>query len=172
MLFPATPLLAFFESPAMLGWMAAASAPLIIHLLNKRKFQESSWAAMQFLLAAMRKNSRRVLIEQWLLLALRTLIILLFVLAAAQPGLRSIGLTTPTAERTHRIVVVDQCWPFASVASEVVTQVCERCFDYLDHQPVRVNTEDVPTPYAKALEYAYLPNKEKIVSAIKSTIAG
>lgn len=107
MLFPATPLLAFFESPAMLGWLAAASAPLIIHLLNKRKFQESSWAAMQFLLAAMRKNSRRVLIEQWLLLALRTLIILLFVLAAAQPGLRSIGLTTPTAERTHRIVVVD-----------------------------------------------------------------
>jgi pyruvate dehydrogenase E1 component beta subunit len=77
-----------------------------------------------------------------------------------------------SVQKTGRIVVVDQCWPFASVASEVVTQVCERCFDYLDHQPVRVNTEDVPTPYAKALEYAYLPNKEKIVSAIKSTIAG
>ncbi|MFN8744050.1 MAG: alpha-ketoacid dehydrogenase subunit beta, partial [Phycisphaerales bacterium] len=34
-------------------------------------------------------------------------------------------------KRTNRIVVVDQCWPFASVASEVITQVCERAFDYL-----------------------------------------
>lgn len=103
----AAPLFAFFESPAMLGWLAAASAPVIIHLLNKRRFQESSWAAMQFLLAAVRKNSRRVLLEQWLLLALRTLIILLFVTAAAQPGLKTLGLTAPTAERTHRVVVVD-----------------------------------------------------------------
>ena len=75
-----------------------------------------------------------------------------------------------SVQKTGRIVVVDQSWPFASVASEVVTQVCERCFDYLDHQPVRVNTEDVPTPYAKALEYAYLPNKEKIIAAVKGAV--
>lgn len=72
--------------------------------------------------------------------------------------------------KTNRIVVVDQCWPFASIASEVVTQVCERGFDWLDTPPVRVNTEDVPTPYAKGLEYAYLPNKEKIVAAVKRTL--
>jgi SAM-dependent methyltransferase len=98
---------AFVESPAMLGWLAAASAPLVIHLLNRRKFRESSWAAMQFLLAAVRKNSRRVQLEQWLLLALRTLLIVLFVLAAAQPGLKSVGLTAPAAERTHRVLVLD-----------------------------------------------------------------
>src|SRR5262245_11287849 len=92
-------LVAFVESPAMLGWLAAASAPLIIHLLNRRKFRETTWAAMQFLLAAVRKNSRRVQIEQWLLLALRTLLIILFVVAAAQPGLNSIGPTAPTSER-------------------------------------------------------------------------
>jgi pyruvate dehydrogenase E1 component beta subunit len=74
-------------------------------------------------------------------------------------------------QKTNRVVVVDQCWPFASVASEVVTQICERCFDWLDHPPVRVNTEDVPTPYAKNLEYAYLPNKEKIMSAVKKVMA-
>jgi pyruvate dehydrogenase E1 component beta subunit len=72
--------------------------------------------------------------------------------------------------KTGRIVVVDQCWPFASVASEVVTQVCERGFDWLDHPPVRVNTEDVPTPYAKNLEYAYLPNKDKIVAAVRKVL--
>lgn len=75
-----------------------------------------------------------------------------------------------SVQKTGRIVVVDQSWPFASVASEVCTQVMERCFDYLDHQPVRVNTEDVPTPYAKNLEAEYLPNKGKIVAAVKRTL--
>ncbi|MBC7835771.1 MAG: alpha-ketoacid dehydrogenase subunit beta [Phycisphaerales bacterium] len=74
-------------------------------------------------------------------------------------------------KRTGRIVVVDQSWPFASVASEVITQVCERAFDYLDHQPLRVNTEDVPTPYAKSLEAEYLPHKGKIVAAVKAALA-
>jgi predicted protein tyrosine phosphatase len=32
---------------------------------------------------------------------------------------------------------------------------------------VRVNTEDVPTPYAKNLEYAYLPNKDVLDVADK-----
>jgi pyruvate dehydrogenase E1 component beta subunit len=75
-----------------------------------------------------------------------------------------------SVRKTNRIVVVDQCWPFASVASEVVTQVIERGFDWLDHQPVRVNTEDVPTPYAKNLEADYLPNKNRIVAAVKKTL--
>ena len=72
--------------------------------------------------------------------------------------------------KTNRIVVVDQSWPFGSVASEVITQVVERGFDWLDAQPVRVNSDDVPTPYAKALEQAYLPNKGKIVAAVKKAV--
>lgn len=71
---------------------------------------------------------------------------------------------------SNRIVVVDQCWPFASVASEVITQVCEKAFDLLDHQPLRVNSDDVPTPYAKNLEAAYLPHKGKIIAAVKTTL--
>ena len=72
--------------------------------------------------------------------------------------------------RTNRIVVVDQSWPFGSVASEVCTQVCERGFDLLDHQPVRVNSDDVPAPYAKGLEAAFLPNPDKIVAAVEKTL--
>lgn len=75
-----------------------------------------------------------------------------------------------SVQKTGRVVVVDQSWPFASVASEVVTQIIERAFDYLDHQPLRVNTEDVPTPYAKQLEADYLPNKTKIIAAVKKTL--
>jgi pyruvate dehydrogenase E1 component beta subunit len=73
-------------------------------------------------------------------------------------------------KRTGRVVVVDQSWPFASIASEVITQVCERAFDYLDHQPIRVNTDDVPTPYAKSLEAEYLPHKGKIIGAVRAAV--
>ena len=101
------PPLAFVANPLMLGWLAAASAPLIIHLLNKRKYREAPWAAMRFLLAAIKKNSRRLQLEQWLLLAVRTLLILLVVVAAAEPGFRGAGLLVPTGERVHRTIVVD-----------------------------------------------------------------
>ena len=74
-------------------------------------------------------------------------------------------------KKTSRIVVVDQSWPFGSVASEVITQVTEKGFDWLDAPPRRVNSDDVPTPYAKPLEQAYLPNKDKIVAAVREAIA-
>jgi pyruvate dehydrogenase E1 component beta subunit len=75
-----------------------------------------------------------------------------------------------SVKKTNRLVVVDQSWPFSSVASEVITQVIERAFDWLDTQPVRVNTEDVPAPYSKKLEQAYLPHKGKIIAAVKKSL--
>jgi len=75
-----------------------------------------------------------------------------------------------SVKKTNHLVVVDQSWPFASIASEVITQTVETVFDYLDAPPARVNTDDVPTPYAKPLEQAYLPHKGKIVEAVKRTL--
>jgi len=74
--------------------------------------------------------------------------------------------------KTSRIVVVDQSWPFGSVASEVITQVIEKGFDLLDSAPVRVNSDDVPTPYSKPLEQAYLPHAGKIVDAVRKCLEG
>src|SRR6185503_18119715 len=106
---PGTPLpLAIgFGNLLMLGWLGAAAAPLIIHLWNKRKYREVSWAAVEFLLAAMRKNARRVQLQQWLLLAVRTLLIVLVVLAVAEPFLERAGLSFVAGERTHKLLVLD-----------------------------------------------------------------
>lgn len=101
-------LLAFgFGNLLMLGWLGAAAIPLIVHLWNKRKYREVSWAAIEFLLAAMRRNSRRIRVEQWLLLAVRTLLIALLVLALAEPYLQRIGLRLAAGERSHRLLVID-----------------------------------------------------------------
>jgi hypothetical protein len=97
--------LGFANAPLLYG-LAAASVPILIHLLNRRKFREIPWAAMRFLLAAIRKNQRRIRIEQWLLLAIRTLIILLVVTAMAKPFLESMGVVI-AGHRVHRVLVLD-----------------------------------------------------------------
>lgn len=73
-----------------------------------------------------------------------------------------------SVRRTNRCVVVDQSWPFASVGSEVAAQVHRYCFDDLDNFVHRVHADDVPTPYARELEQAFLPNARKIVEAVRS----
>ncbi|MCH8045189.1 MAG: BatA domain-containing protein [Planctomycetes bacterium] len=105
------PLLAFFSAPWMLLWLAAAAAPILIHLWNRRKFREESWAAIEFLLAAMKKNSRRIQIEQLLLLAIRTLIVILAVTALAQPFIKQFGFVPN--ERTLHVLVIDGSYSMA-----------------------------------------------------------
>lgn len=111
-----------FGNIAMLGWLAAAAAPLVIHLWSRHRFREAPWAAMQFLLAALRKNSRRMQLQQWILLAIRTLIILLVVLAVAEPyGERILagGATVPT----HRILLLDASYSMAYRTSDTTAFV-------------------------------------------------
>jgi hypothetical protein len=72
--------------------LAAVSIPIIIHILNRRRFKTVTWAAMEFLLRAMKKNRRRLRFEQWLLLATRCMVLLLLGMALARP----LGCENPT----------------------------------------------------------------------------
>jgi hypothetical protein len=108
-----------FANLPMLAGLGAASIPIVIHLLNRRKFRETPWAAMQFLLAAIRKNYRRMRLEQWLLLAVRTLLVVLLVLALAKPYLESLGAIPVLAgQRTHRVLVLDGSLSMAYAPAE------------------------------------------------------
>ncbi len=107
-------LLAFgFGNLLMLGWLAAAAAPILIHLWNKRRYREVPWAAMEYLLSALRQNSRRMRLEQWLLLAVRTLIVVLVVFAVAQPFLEQAGLAFAPGQRTLKVLVLDGSYSMA-----------------------------------------------------------
>lgn len=96
-----------FGTPALLWGMALAGVPILIHLLYRRKFVELPWAAMQFLVAATRKQARRLRIEQWLLLAARVLVIALATLACARPSIETLGAVFRQDQPTQRIVVLD-----------------------------------------------------------------
>ena len=97
----------------MLGWLAAAAAPILIHLWSRRKYREMSFAAMEYLLAAVRQQARRLLFEQWLLLAVRTLLVVLVVLAVAEPYIERAGLAFTPGGHVHRVLVFDGSYSMA-----------------------------------------------------------
>jgi hypothetical protein len=74
-----------FLNPALLWGLGVASIPILLHLLQRRRYRVRRWAAMEFLRASVRRSSRRLRIEQWLLLLVRTLILLCVALALARP---------------------------------------------------------------------------------------
>jgi hypothetical protein len=109
-----TSLLAFaFENLPMLGWLVAAAAPVLIHLLTRRRYRETNWAAMDFLLAAVKRRTRRIRLEQLLLLLLRTLVIATIVTAVAEPCIERGGAIFRPGGNTHRIFVIDSSYSMA-----------------------------------------------------------
>lgn len=75
-----------------------------------------------------------------------------------------------SVRKTNRAVVVDEAWPFASVASHVGWLISRNCFDDLDAPVELVTGEDVPMPYNHTLELAAQPSKEKVVNAVKKVL--
>ena len=68
-----------FLNPLLLWALPLAAVPIIIHLLNRRRFNKVPWAAMEYLLRAMKRNRRRMQMEHWLVLLLRTLAVIFLV---------------------------------------------------------------------------------------------
>jgi pyruvate dehydrogenase E1 component beta subunit len=69
--------------------------------------------------------------------------------------------------KTHRLLLVDEGWRTGSLAGELSAQIMEQGFDLLDWPVQRVCSAEVPIPYAKHLEDAALPNRERIVAAVR-----
>ena len=73
-----------------------------------------------------------------------------------------------SVKKTNRCVVAEEGWPQCSVASDVSAQLMEQAFDWLDAPVTRVNSVDVPLPYAANLEKAAIVKAENIVKAAKA----
>ncbi len=78
-----------FLNAAFLIGLAAAAVPVIIHLLNRRRVKRVKFSSLEFLEEVNRQRMRRINLRRFLILLLRTLAILLLVVAFARPTLRS-----------------------------------------------------------------------------------
>lgn len=104
---PLVPALAF-ANPWLLAGLVLAAVPIVIHLFFRRPHREVPWAATRFLLSATKKRAPRIRLEQWLLLALRVLLIVLVVLAMARPSTGPPSGGEAGAENTssHNVILV------------------------------------------------------------------
>ena len=96
-----------FAIPWMLGLLVLGLIPIIIHLIFRQRYRRIPWAAMDFLLMAIRRTRRRLRIENLLLLILRVLAVVLMVLACAVPLLHGGGGVLGRSGTKHIIVVID-----------------------------------------------------------------
>src|SRR5438067_1235684 len=98
-----------FLNAIFLWGLALASVPIIIHILNRRRFTLVDWAPMKYLKLTIKTNRRRLRIEQLILLAIRTLAIIFIIFAVARPVLSKSGLGRFLGghSRTSRLIVID-----------------------------------------------------------------
>lgn len=75
-----------------------------------------------------------------------------------------------SVRKTHRCVLVEEGHKFSGIAAEMGFQIIEHCFDDLDAPLARVCQRETPMPYSKPLERETLPNKGRILSALKETL--
>ncbi|MFD0998833.1 pyruvate dehydrogenase complex E1 component subunit beta [Ohtaekwangia kribbensis] len=75
-----------------------------------------------------------------------------------------------SVKKTNRLVIVEEAWPLSSIATEITYHVQKHAFDYLDAPIHRINSLDVPLPYAPTLIQAILPNVERTVKAVKAVL--
>ncbi len=75
-----------------------------------------------------------------------------------------------SVRKTGRLVIVEEGWPFAGLGAQIAETVYANTFDYLDAPIVRVTGEEVPMPYARPLEDAAIPDRARVITAVKQIL--
>ena len=71
-----------------------------------------------------------------------------------------------SVKKTNRLVVVEEAWPLSSSATEISHVVQRNAFDYLDAPIHRINSRDLPLPYAPTLIDEILPSVKRTIDAV------
>jgi hypothetical protein len=95
-----------FLNPWMLFGLAAASVPLVLHLLTLRKLRTVDFSSLRFLRELQVSHLRKLKLRQLLLLILRTLLVLLLVFAFARPVLRGSASWVPGGRAAATMVLL------------------------------------------------------------------
>jgi pyruvate dehydrogenase E1 component beta subunit len=75
-----------------------------------------------------------------------------------------------SVKKTNRLVIVEEAWPLAAISSEITYHIQKHAFDYLDAPIHRINSFDLPLPYAPTLIDVILPNVQRTMAAIKAVL--
>src|SRR5436305_12182654 len=98
-----------FLSPLLIWGTLLGAIPIIIHLLNRRRFRRVERAPMRYLRLTIQRNRRRIQLEELLLLLMRVAALVLLFFFLARPVLNPTGLERwlGSGGRSSQVVVVD-----------------------------------------------------------------
>ncbi|WP_110467336.1 MAG: alpha-ketoacid dehydrogenase subunit beta [Candidatus Karelsulcia muelleri] len=74
-------------------------------------------------------------------------------------------------KKTNKLLILEEAWPFASIASEITYVIQQEAFDYLDAPIKRITGQDTPAPYAKNLIEKWYPSKKDLIENIMNIIS-
>ena len=156
-----------FLSGIFLTALVAAGGPLIIHLLNRRRRRTIYWGPMLFLREVIKRSRRILQLRDVMLLALRTFIVVLFVLAMSRPywstGADAGGSTQPM----HAVIVIDNSLSmgYAEINETLLAKAKVKAAEFIGELPSgseisviplctysRWHTRDICTTQEDALE--------------------
>lgn len=138
--------MSFFALPFALAGLAVALGPVLIHLLNRRRFRVVEWAAMDFLRQALQRNRKLLRLRDLLLLILRTLILLLFGLSMARPYFSSGSASFDPDQPLHAVVVFDNSLSlgYQSLEGSLLDRSRERVATFLERLPAGSRISLIP----------------------------
>jgi len=129
-----------------LAGVAAAAGPIIVHLMNRRRFRTIDWAAMQFLREAVRQSRRVLHVRDLLLLMLRVACVLLFGLAMARPFFSSTGGSFGAGEPIHAVLLIDDSLSmgYRSTQGTYLDDARAKCRTFIEELPSGSRVAVVP----------------------------
>jgi len=75
-----------------------------------------------------------------------------------------------SVKKTNRLVIVEEAWPLSSISTDISHHIQRFAFDYLDAPVNRVNSKDLPLPYAPTLIEEILPNVKRTIDALNAVM--
>ncbi len=75
-----------------------------------------------------------------------------------------------SVKKTGRLVLVTEETKTGATTAEIAAIVQEEAFDWLDAPIKRVNAPDTPVPFSPPLEQAFIPDKDRIISAVREIV--
>jgi hypothetical protein len=154
---------------ALAGAIAAAG-PVMIHLLNRRRYRTVQWAAMDFLREAMQRNRRILQIRDLVLMAMRSLAVLFFGLALSRPFFSSTESEFDDRQSLHAILIVDNSLSmnYETLSGTLLERAKTKAKRYVDKLPAGSRVSVIPA-CGSATGYSLDPyaNKEAAQEALE-----
>nr|YP_010198215.1 pyruvate dehydrogenase E1 component beta subunit [Gracilaria ornata]UAD86631.1 pyruvate dehydrogenase E1 component beta subunit [Gracilaria ornata] len=72
--------------------------------------------------------------------------------------------------KTHKLMIVEECMKTGGIAAEIIAQINDNYFDFLDAPIIRLSSQDIPTPYNGKLEKATVIYPQQIIEAVKNIV--